>query len=275
MQDTITVDQEMLGLGNTDVPMPTPGEDYFAKPPTKRRNAQGQFDITTPPGLLDKDTNYVAVLTTGENRHPDEDAIIEHYARQLAAKREGTYNPLEDAPVILRDLLPTLFLVVNKVFHKDEVTVGGNTVIKEYVDKLKRHIDFDIIPVMCGKPIVLPLHPNVPVEHRDPIFNAQMQSFYKQHDKGAKDMLDRIIRAREESEKKMEEQRAKEKAAREAQKSSSSSTTAPNNEEDEEFDESKPEAPEGGWESTAISTAAVGTGGAKPAKIKSGVRSAK
>lgn len=189
---------------------------YTPQPATKRKNKFGKYDITTPSSLMDREQNYVAVLTAGENRHPNEDEILEHFARQFAAKKEGTYDPLEDPPVVLRDLLPTVFVVVNKVFSQHEIVIGGEARIKDYVEKLKDHIDFDIIPVMCGQPQILPLHPLVPVKHRDPIFNAQMEGFYKQHDKSAKEILERVIAAQEESKKKIEEQERKNKEKEEA-----------------------------------------------------------
>jgi hypothetical protein len=233
--------------------MPAPGfGTYFAKPPSKRKNERGEYDITTPKNLLDWHENYVAVLSTGENRHPEEEQIIDHYARQLIAKKAGTYNPLEDAPVVLYDILPTIFVVVNKVFSFHEITIGGgDKVIKDYVQKLiQAGIDVDILPVQCGKVMVLPLHRNVPAQHRDPLFNAQMQTFYKRHDKGAADMMERIVKAREEGEKKMEEQRKREKEQREQLKiagSSDASATAepaPLEEDDGDNDETTPKLSE-------------------------------
>lgn len=186
--------------------------DYFPKEAVKRRDQYGKFDITTPKHLIDTDEHYVAILTTGENRHPDEDAIIQHYARQQAAKLNGTYDPMEDDPVYLRDLLPTVWVVVNKIFAKHEVLIGGDEAIKNYVKSLQKHIDFDIVPVLCGKVAVLPLHPLLPKIHRDPVFNQHMETYYKNHDKGAKDILDRMIKGREESEKRKAEQAEREAA---------------------------------------------------------------
>jgi len=191
----------------------TPGQgDYMPKGAVKRKDEYGRFDITTPKHLIDYDDNYIAVLSTGENRHPNEDEMIEHYARQLAGKKNGTYDPMEDTPVYIRDLLPTVWVVVNKVFTKHEVTMGGDAVIKKYVKSLQQHIDFDIVPALCGKVVVLPLHPLLPKEHRDPVFNQHMQSFYKQHDEGAQDILNRMVKAREESTKQKVEQFEREAA---------------------------------------------------------------
>lgn len=184
--------------------------DYFPKQAVKRKDQYGRYDITTPKHLIDYDDNYIAILTTGENRHPDEDAIVEHYARQLAGKKDGTYDPMEDDPVYIRDLLPTVWVVVNKIFTKHEVTLGGEECIRKYVKSLQEHIDFDIVPALCGKVVILPLHPLLPKVHRDPVFNQHMQSFYKQHDKGAQDILERMVKAREESTKKRVEQLEKE-----------------------------------------------------------------
>jgi len=190
-----------------------PGQgDYIPKGAVKRKDQYGKYDITTPKHLIDYDDNYIAVLTTGENRHPDEEAVIEHYARQLAGKKDGTYDPMEDSPVFLRDLLPTVWVVVNKVFTKHEVTLGGDEAIKKYVKSLQQHIDFDIVPALCGKVVILPLHPLLPKEHRDPVFNQHMQSFYRQHDQGAQEILERMVKAREESTKKKVEQFEREAA---------------------------------------------------------------
>lgn len=217
MSESITVPDTITPAG-ADVPRYQPGSgNYFPKPPTKRRDKLGKYDIRTPKALIDKEENYVAVLTTGENRHPNEDEIIEHYARQQVAKKADTYNPLEDPPVVLRDLLPTLFVVVNKVFTQHEIVVGGEQRIIDYIEKLKEHVDLDLIPVMCGEVQVLPLHPLTPVKHRDPIYNAQMEGFYKQHDKSAKELIDRVVAAQEESNAKMEEQKKKEKEQAEQQ----------------------------------------------------------
>jgi len=180
--------------------------DYFPAPAVKRKDQYGQYDISTPKHLLDTDDNYLAILTTAENRHPQEDQIVEHYARQRAAKLAGTYDPLEDSPIILRDLLPTVMLVVNKVFNKHEVTIGGEKCVEDYVRAMQKHIDFDLVPVLCGKPIVLPLHPLLPKKHRDKVLNAHMETFYKNHDKGMDEIMERMNKAREESNKRKKEQ---------------------------------------------------------------------
>lgn len=92
------------------------------------------------------------------------------------------------------------------------MTLGGEAAIQKYVKSLQEHIDFDIVPALCGKVVILPLHPMLPKMHRDPVFNQHMQSFYKNHDKGAQDILERMVKAREDSEKRTVEQLEKEAA---------------------------------------------------------------
>jgi hypothetical protein len=169
----------------------------MAKPPVKRRNRLGQYDIETPDHLLDTRENFTTVLTLVENRHPDEAKILEHYAEQYVLKREGKYNPLEDPPVMLDDLLPRIAIVVNKTFSEKQIILKGEQVVKEYVDKLKAFVDVDIISVPCGKPLIYPQHITAPREYRDKIFNAQMSTFYKKLDKGAEDLLKRVIESQE------------------------------------------------------------------------------
>lgn len=167
--------------------------NYVSKPPAKRKDQYGKYDVKTPKHLLNLEDNYVTVLTTGENRHPDEMKIIEHYARQKAAQLAGTYNSLEDPPVVLRDLLPNMFVVVNRTFTRHEITLGGLDVIKQYVKSLSQSVDFDIVPHQCGEVLVLPLHQNVPMQYRDPVMNAQMQANYKRSDDDRQRILTQIV----------------------------------------------------------------------------------
>lgn len=186
--------------------------NYFPQPPGKRKDKYGKYDVTTPKALLDKEDNFVTVLTVAENRHPNEDEMIEQYARQRVGMKDGTWDPLEDPPIVMRDLLPTLAFVVNKTFTQQEVMAGGGeAVISAYVKELAKHIDFDIVPVMCGQPCIFPVHPLTPMQHRDPIYNQQMQGFYKQHDKSARELLDRVNNAQKEA-KQQEENKAIEAA---------------------------------------------------------------
>jgi hypothetical protein len=178
----------------------------FNKPPIKRKNKLGEYDVMTPEKLMTRNQiNGVAVITTAENRHPEEQQLIEHYARQQAAKLAGTYNPLEDPPVFLEDLLPRCVFVVNKVFTEQEILLGGQAAIDKYIEELKEFIDLDIISLPMGKPLIAPLHPKIPREHRDKIYNAQMQSYYKNLDGGAEDLMKRVVAAQAEAKAKREE----------------------------------------------------------------------
>jgi hypothetical protein len=213
---------------NASATGPAPGfGEYFSKPPIKRKDKLGRYDVTTPKHLIDTNDNYAAVISTIENRHPDEQLLIEHYAKQLVAQKEGTYDPLEDPPVILRDLLPTLGVVVNKVFTKDEVIAGGgDVVIKQYVQKLKDYVDIDIIPVLCGRPIILPYSFKLPAEHRDPLYNAQMQTFYKRNEQSAAELVERIENARADAKKRNAEMEAKQAEAAAAAKAAAEAEEA-------------------------------------------------
>lgn len=192
---------------------PGGGGVYMPEPAAGRKNAYGKYDITTPKGMIDYDDNYVAVVTAGENRNPQENELIEHYARQLAGKINGTYDPIEDPPVVLRDLLPTVFVLINKVFTKHEVDIGGKEVIQKYQEDLAAAgIDFDIIPITCGRQaLLLPLHALTPKQHRDKFYDAQMQGWYKQHTAEAKALMNRVAAAQKEAAER--EKKAKEEAA--------------------------------------------------------------
>ena len=135
--------------------------------PVAKKTPKGRYDVSTPDGMLDRREHYVAVVSTLENRHPDEESILEHYAQQYVAKKGGTYNPIEDPPVDLSDLVPTVCVVINRIFREDEALSDGSSKVKAYVEQLAKKTDMDVVPVICGRPFHLPLHALCTFKYKD------------------------------------------------------------------------------------------------------------
>lgn len=169
-----------------------PGKpDRFAPEPLKHRLGKNKFDVRTPESMSNREDQYVVVLRTIENRHPDEDRMLQHYALQYVARREGTYNAIEDPPIILSDLTPTVCVVIDRVFSRDEAG-SENQEVGKYVKKLAALTDFDVVPVYMGRPFSLPLHPTTAFKYKDQVMDSIMREFYESRQESASEILDRV-----------------------------------------------------------------------------------
>ena len=189
---------------------------HVAAPPTSR-------DPCTPGNLLSK-AHAWAVVSWIENRHPDEDAIMEHYYSQWKAKREGKYDPFEDPPVNLSDLVPKMALVVSRTFTASEVESDNGRTMQSYMEDLHRQTDLNIIPLECGKPQPFPISDRVRGIYKDVALQQTMDSFYSGQNKGAEDIMQRMEKDKAEGKAQIEE--AKRLTSEERVKASSSSSSA-------------------------------------------------
>lgn len=169
-----------------------PGKaDYINMPQQKHRLGATKFDVRTPADMCDPDEQYILVFRTIENRVPDEDRILQHYALQYIARQNGTYNPIEDPPVTLTSLLPTVCIVPDRVFSKDEATSDLKPV-QRYVKKLAYSTDLDVIPHYMNKPCTLPIPDTAQVKYKDKIMDQFMTEFYESQQESASAILDRV-----------------------------------------------------------------------------------
>lgn len=180
---------------------PTPLEDrkdIMPEPAIKHRLDQGKYDVETPEKLRSPhQSQYIAVIRSIENRHPDEDRILQHYYLQYVARKEGTYNPIDDPPVVLSDLLPTVCVVIDRVFSFDDVQGDGLSRLKKYVKQIATHTDMDVIPVTMNKAFHLPLHPSTAFKYKHKLVDQIMHEWHESHQESASDILSRIERDRE------------------------------------------------------------------------------
>ena len=170
--------------------------DVFAAPATKHLLGKNKFDVRTPEGMFDHDEQYIAVVRTIENRHPDEDRILNHFAMQYIARRDGTYDPINDPPVVLSDLVPTCVVIVDKIFSRDDAGAEQN-VVGKYVKKLATKTDLDIVPVYMGKPFNVPLHALTAFKYKDKVMDQIMSEFYESREESASEILSRVEADRE------------------------------------------------------------------------------
>lgn len=171
-----------------------PGQrvDKLPAPPTGKLKGN-KYDVATPPDMMaPHDQQYVCVFRTIENQHPDEDAILAHYYAQYVARREGTYNPIEDPPVVLSDIIPTIAVVLDRVFPKDEVEGAGFQKLESYVKRMAHKTDFDVVPARMGLPFHLPLSPEVTFKYKNKVIDQIMHEWYESHDESASDILARV-----------------------------------------------------------------------------------
>uniref|UniRef100_A0A6C0IUH1 Uncharacterized protein n=1 Tax=viral metagenome TaxID=1070528 RepID=A0A6C0IUH1_9ZZZZ len=169
-----------------------PGKpDFIAQPTQRHRLDKNKFDVRTPKDLCDPEEQFIVVLRSIENRVPDEDRLLQHYALQHMARKNGTYNPIEDPPVVLTTLLPTVCVVVDKVFTQHEATSDEKPVAK-YVKKLAARTDFDVIPAYMNRPFSLPLPASTQFVYKDKMINQIMTEFYENQQESASEILDRI-----------------------------------------------------------------------------------
>lgn len=170
-----------------------PGKgDVLPTAPTRHKVGMNKYDLRTPPGMCDHDEQYIAVIRTIENHHPDEDRILQKFALQYAARKAGTYDSFADPPVVLSDLLPTVLVVIDRVFSKDEA-MSEQKPVGKYVQQLaKKHTDLDVVPVYMGKPVKIPLDPSTQWVYKDKIIGQIMEEFYENQSESVSDILDRV-----------------------------------------------------------------------------------
>jgi hypothetical protein len=136
--------------------------------------------------------HHIAIVSYVENRHPLEDQIVDHYVRQELARRDGTYDPIEDPPVDLRQIIPTLTLKVTRTFTKQEAEFNDGAAVREYITRLHSATDWNILPLECGKGQPLPVSDYIAGVYKNAALQQQMDAFYKQRKQGGESVLSRI-----------------------------------------------------------------------------------
>lgn len=153
----------------------------------------GKYSVATPENMrAPHREQYICVLRTIENRHPDEDAILAHYFAQYVARRENKYNPIEDPPVVLTDILPTCAVILDRVFSFDDVQGDGKKKLEAYIKRMADKTDFDVIPVMMNMPFHLPLSADVAFKYKNKVIDQIMEEWHESHEESASDILARV-----------------------------------------------------------------------------------
>lgn len=150
------------------------------------------------PSRFLSDKHYVAVVAYLENRHPDEDAILEHYSRQWTRKRNGTYDPIEDPPVVLSDLVPKIALSVTRTFSKTEVKSDGGKSAQKWLQALHEATDMNIVPLTCGEAQPFPISDRVRGIYKSEALQSVMDKFYDNLEKSATQTFDAIAKTQQE-----------------------------------------------------------------------------
>lgn len=203
-----------------DAPPPavyeTAARRFETKEPSKsivayKRPAEEGYLPEDDPDDLDRH-QHVAVLSWIENRHPNEDQIVRHYIKQQQAREEGTYNPIEDPPVVLSDLVPKLVVKVSRCFSRAEAEIG---VVDRYMKKLHAKHDMNMVPLECGKLQVLPVSDMTRGTYRNAALQQQMNAFYDNHERSAEGIMRRLEQDKEEGQKALLEQQRKTRLERE------------------------------------------------------------
>lgn len=159
-----------------------------------------------PPRFI-SDKHYVAVVAYLENRHPDEEAILEHYYRQWAMKREGTYDPLEDPPVLLGDIVPKIALSVTRTFTKAEIKNDGGKSAQKWLHALHDATDMNIVPLTCGSAQPFPISDRVRGIYKSDTLQGVMDKFYDNLEKSATRTFDAIANTQEQGREAWEKSR--------------------------------------------------------------------
>jgi hypothetical protein len=157
-----------------------------SKPPVQ----DAKTALKAPPQFVSPD-HYIAVVSYLETRHPDEERIIAHYAEQQIAKKAGTYNPHEDAPVLLNQLTPRLAIKVLRTFSVAEAQIDNGNAIRSYVSDFSKISDENVISLECGCSQPLPVDDSVRGEYKEDLLNQFMQSFYDRTEKARKNVIQR------------------------------------------------------------------------------------
>ena len=152
-----------------------------------------KYDVETPVDLrAPHNSQYVAVVRTIENHHPDEDRILQHYYLQYVARREGTYDPIEDPPVVLSTIMPTACVIIDRVFSYDEIEGDGLKRLEKYVQRMASRTDFDVVPVKMGKPFHVPLPLETNFKYKHHVIDQIMSEWYESHQESASEILARV-----------------------------------------------------------------------------------
>lgn len=172
-----------------------PGNPDLAPPPmVNNRLKDGRYDVETPDNLrAPRESQHVAVIRTIENRHPDEDRILNHFFMQYVARREGRYNPVEDPPVILSTILPTACVIIDRVFSKDEVDGNeGLKRIEKYVKSIAATTNLDVVPVRMNKPFHVPLPLSTNFKYKHAVIDQIMSEFHESQEESSREIMSRV-----------------------------------------------------------------------------------
>jgi hypothetical protein len=161
---------------------------------TNKPPVQKAATATEDPEPFKSEEHHIAVVSYIENRNPMEDEVLKHYVRQQEAIRAGTYDPLEDPPVDLRQITPTLCVKVSRTFHKKDTEHNNGDAVRNYVERLHAATDWNVLALECGKAQPLPVSDYVRGIYKDPTLQQQMDAFYNRLEKSKSGILERVGR---------------------------------------------------------------------------------
>lgn len=165
-----------------------------APPPQARSVQMGPppVNVMQDPPEFQNNNHCIALVSWVVNRHPQEDQIVDHYIRQVIAKRENCYDPMEDPPVDLRQIIPTVCVKVTRTFTREEAESNEGRQVRQFAERLHRATDANIITLECGKFQPLPVSDSIRGIYKDKGLQQQMDAFYKQLSNGRIDIEERI-----------------------------------------------------------------------------------
>jgi hypothetical protein len=181
------------------VPQGKQGRVHMAELPPPRTVPDGKYETHTPAEFLRHDECAVATVEWIVNYHPQRDEVLEHRVQQLLAMRDGKYNPLEDPPVILDEIIPTVLVRAVRTFTLQQAQFKDGETVKNFAKKLNVTAGWNVLNVDCGAPMILPLSDLVRGEYADPALQQQMTAFYESRQKGVDDIRHRIELDRKEA----------------------------------------------------------------------------
>lgn len=197
-----------------NAPKPTRPEpkQEFGTTTVKQSNLKCNFskeDVGKPGPQPNEDPedprHWVAVLSYMENRHPEEDRVLAKYWRQWLAKKEGRYDPIEDPPVYLSEIVPKLVVKCSRTFSRDEYETEG--FVEKYVRSLHARTDMTIVPVLCGRLQVFPVSDMARGKYHNEALEQTMRNFYDNQEKSASEIADKLEREQEIARETYEKQR--------------------------------------------------------------------
>jgi hypothetical protein len=161
-----------------------------SKPPVQNAKTA----LKAPEEFLSAD-HYIAIVAYLDARHPDEEVILEHWARQQAAKKAGTYNPIEDPPVDLRQLRPQLAVQVLRTFSVADAMLDDGKMIRDYVSNYSKRTDYNVLSLQCGYAQPLPIPDTVRGQYKEEMMNQFMKGFYDGQEAARKNIIQRATTA--------------------------------------------------------------------------------